>query len=67
MHQPIDCHDVTCAPCLDHSRRESVVRLELALLELECCPAGAEGMWADLDLLVDAIDVRNVLDLLRGA
>jgi len=67
-----DDHDLTtcggpeCETCLDYSRHESVVTLETALLDLETSAEGAEDMWVEMDMRVDALDVRNVLDLLRG-
>lgn len=64
-HDPSTCDDVTCETCLAEQRRESVVRLETALLELETSEEGQDGEWVELRLTVDALDVRNVLDLLR--
>ncbi len=64
-HSPETCERPDCEPCLDHERHESIVRLELALLDLETSQAGERGAWVDLDLRVDALDIRNVLDLLR--
>jgi hypothetical protein len=65
-------HDATdclphCNVCLNNEGRESIVRLEAALLDLETSMEGAEGMWVDLPMTVDALDIRNVLDLVRGA
>lgn len=65
-HDSAECPAVECVACLDQDRLESVVRLEAALLELETSPEGAGGEWVELRLTVDALDVRNVLDLLRG-
>ncbi|KRE37972.1 hypothetical protein ASG73_10285 [Janibacter sp. Soil728] len=64
-HEPIDCTDPTCPPCLDHDRRESIVRLEMLLLDAEA--ANPDGAWVDDTLTVGALDVRNLLDLQRGA
>lgn len=64
-HDPTTCDDVTCQPCLHAECRESVIRLEVALMDLEVSAEGAEGMWVDLPVSVDALDVRNVLDLIR--
>lgn len=64
-HSLSTCERPDCLTCLSHERRESIIRLETALLELETSPQGAEGMWVDLTVTVDALDVRNVLDLLR--
>lgn len=65
-HDPAQCPDPACRPCLEHDRRESVVRLEAALLDLETSAEGTEGMWVELPVIVDALDVRNVLDLARS-
>lgn len=64
-HSPSTCERPECMTCLTHERQESIIRLETALLELETSPQGAEGMWVDVTVTVDALDVRNVLDLLR--
>lgn len=64
-HDPDDCHRVKCLTCLDYSRRESIILLEAAVLELETSTEGAGGEWVDMPVTVDALDIRNVLDLLR--
>lgn len=64
-HDPKTCLDVTCQTCLDGERQESVIRLETALMDVESSAEGAEGEWVDMPVIVDALDVRNVLDLLR--
>lgn len=64
-HDAEVCLDPACKPCLSEQRQESVIRLETALLELETSPEGAAGLWVDHTLTVDALDVRNLLDLLR--
>lgn len=64
-HDAETCLDPACEPCRDEQRQESVIRLEAALLELETSPEGAAGMWVDHKVAVDALDVRNLLDLLR--
>ena len=64
-HDSRECPRVECEICLARSRRESIVRLESALLDLETSPEGAQGQWVELSVRVDALDVRNVLDLLR--
>lgn len=64
-HDAKTCLDPACEPCLAEQRRESVIRLETALLELETSPGGAAGMWVEHKVTVDALDVRNLLDLLR--
>lgn len=66
-HDPTTCFDILCETCKEYSMRESIVRLETALLDLETSPEGAEGEWLDMTVLVDALDIRNVLDLLREA
>lgn len=64
MHTPDACPNPTCQPCLEHERRESIVRLELLLLDAEV--TNPDGAWVDSSLCVDALDVRNILDLVRG-
>jgi hypothetical protein len=64
-HDYTTCGAVECLICLTRDRRESVIRLETALMGLETSTEGREGRWLDLTLTVDALDVRNVLDLLR--
>lgn len=64
-HDPKTCDRPECETCLSRERQESVVRLEAALLDLETSPEGKHGAWVDLTMTVDALDVRNVLDLLR--
>ena len=64
MHNSATCPDPTCSPCLDLSRQESVARLELVLLDAEI--ASPSGEYVDSQVMVDWLDVRNVLDLLRG-
>lgn len=64
-HEPTACNAVECEPCLARERQESVIRLEATLLDLETSAEGAEGAWVDLSVTVDALDVRNLLDLLR--
>ncbi|HSX68460.1 hypothetical protein [Nocardioides sp.] len=65
-HDASDCLDPACDPCLTDQRQESVIRLERALLDLETSPEGRAGEWVDCQVTVDALDVRNLLDLLRG-
>lgn len=65
-HAPEHCFAVECLSCLAFSRNESIIRLERALLELETSPEGCDGGWVELSLTADALDVRNVLDLLRN-
>jgi hypothetical protein len=65
-HDPKTCDRPECEPCLARERQESVIRMEVALLDLEMSAEGAHGAWVDLPVTVDALDVRNVLDLLRG-
>jgi hypothetical protein len=65
-HDPMACDVVECVTCLTREQRESVIRLETALMGLEASTEGREGMWLDLTVRVDALDVRNVLDLLDG-
>jgi hypothetical protein len=64
-HDVKTCLDPACETCLTEQRRESVIRLETVLLELETSPEGAGGIWVDHKVTVDALDVRNLLDLLR--
>lgn len=64
-HDPTQCLDPACMPCLDQERRESVVRLEVELLNAEI--EHPDGAWIDGTVTVDALDVRNLLDLVRGA
>jgi hypothetical protein len=64
-HDYTTCGAVECLTCLTRDRRESVVRLETALMGLEASTEGREGAWLDRRLTVDALDVRNALDLLR--
>lgn len=64
MHATDICPDPACATCLDLSRHESIVRLELRLLEAEM--ADPSGEYVDSTLTVDWLDVRNALDLLRS-
>ena len=64
-HDFTECERPECEACLEADRRESVMRLEAALLSLETSAEGAQGEWVDLPVTVDALDVRNVLDLLR--
>lgn len=63
-HDPLTCDRPECVTCIARERRESVIRLEAALLDLETSPEGEHGAWVDLPVTVDALDVRNVLDLL---
>lgn len=64
-HDPMTCDRPECETCIARERQESVIRLEAALLDLETSPEGEHGAWVDLTLPVDALDVRNALDLLR--
>jgi hypothetical protein len=64
QHNPDECLDPTCRPCLDDQRHESVVRLELLLLDAELRSPNVE--WVESNVTADALDLRNVLDLLRG-
>lgn len=64
-HDPTTCLDPACKPCINEQRQESVIRLETALLDVETSPEGAAGLWVDHTVTVDALDVRNLLDVLR--
>lgn len=65
MHNTDNCLDPACQTCLDHERHESIVRLELLILDAEM--TSPDGAWVDSTLTVDALDIRNALDLVRGA
>lgn len=67
-HDPKACDaGVTCLDCLNWSRWQSVETLERQLLGVQTASIEAmDGAWAEGELLsVDALDLANVLDLIR--